>query len=175
MSGVDTFQAEWELEQLVAIVERLEPEWILEIGAWQGGTLFHWLRLADSVVVIDDEMRGEQTWRQWEEETGSDIYLLQGMSQDERVVQAARELQPFDFIFIDADHRYESVVADWENYGPMSKVVAFHDIYERPGYGVSRLWAELKSVRGARCIEICQNEIPPGAEGRCGIGVLWQT
>lgn len=172
---VETFQSEWELDQLVAIVERLDPDWILEVGAWQGGTLWHWIQHARNVVVVDDAMRMADTWRQWSEEASCDLYLLQGLSQDPNVVKAVHELRPFDFAFIDADHGYESVTADWENYGPMAKVVAFHDIYERPGYGVSQLWAELKSVEGARCMEICHNEIPPGAEGRCGIGVLWQT
>ena len=53
-------------------------------------------------------------------------------------------------------------------------VVAFHDIYPRPSYGVSQLWAEMTAQPGARYLTICQNEVMPGAEGLCGTGVLWR-
>jgi hypothetical protein len=52
-------------------------------------------------------------------------------------------------------------------------VIAFHDILPRIGYGVSDVWAEIKFTLGARTMEICQNEVMPGNEGRCGIGILW--
>jgi hypothetical protein len=52
-------------------------------------------------------------------------------------------------------------------------VVAFHDILPRSGYGVSLVWAEVKASEGARWIEIGQQEVEPGNEGRCGVGIVW--
>lgn len=174
MSEVETYQAAWELEQLVAIVERLEPKRILEVGAWHGGTLWHWLQHAtQTVVVIDDEMRMAETWEQWVERFGADLVLLQGRSQEGALIDKATACGPYDFVFIDADHTYAAVKSDWENYGPLGRVVAFHDILPRPSYGVSELWAMLKVQPGVRYVEIVQNEVLPGNEGRCGIGVLW--
>jgi predicted O-methyltransferase YrrM len=174
---VETFQAPWELERLVALHEELQPKRVLEIGAWHGGTLRFWLRPHGSkVVVIDDEMRRAADWEEWAEAAGSDLYLLQGTSQDARVVHAAATLGPYDFVFIDGDHTYDSVRADWENYSPLvvpGGVVVFHDIYERPAYGVWRLWDEITSAPGSRHMTICQNEVLPGNEGRCGIGIVW--
>jgi predicted O-methyltransferase YrrM len=170
---VDTFQAPWELNCLLDLFEILQPSRVLEVGAMWGGTLWHWIRQAVEVVVVDDEMREAELWHDWAEAYDTSLRLVKGRSQDEHVVNAARAFGPYDFAFIDADHSYDSVRADWENYGPLAKVVAFHDILPRPGYGVSQLWGELTGLDGARYVTFCQNEVVPGNEGRCGIGVLW--
>lgn len=172
-SPVEAFQSPWELEHLVALVTRLQPETILEVGAMYGGTLWHWLQHSVRVVVVDDEMRNVEQWGEWSRQAGTSLDLIQGSSHDPEVVAKAQTLGPYDFAFIDADHTFESVRADWENYGPLAKVVAFHDILPRPAYGVSALWELLKATEGARYMEICQNEVMPGNEGRCGVGILW--
>jgi predicted O-methyltransferase YrrM len=172
--NIETFQSEWELEQLVAAVERFAPSSVLEVGVWHGGTLWHWLQIADIVVAVDDVMRREEDWYGWADDACTELVTVQGLSRDRDVI--ARVDGTYDFLFIDADHSYQSVRADWENYGPMvaeGGLVAFHDILPRPGYGVSELWAELKAQEGSRWMEICQNEVLPGNEGRCGIGLLY--
>jgi hypothetical protein len=75
---------------------------------------------------------------------GHDAHLFIGDSHDPAVVEAVRKHGPFDFCFIDGDHSYEGVKADWENYGPMAtKVVAFHDIVNNTG--CFKLWQEVKA------------------------------
>lgn len=69
------------------------------------------------------------------------IYL--GDSQDPGIISAVRRCSPFDLAFIDGDHTYAGVRADWIAYGPMAEVVAFHDI-NNAEWGVQRLWRELK-------------------------------
>lgn len=168
---VETFQDEWELQQLVGLFWRLMPARTLEIGAMYGGTLYHWLA-GGTVVCVDDEMRDVRQWKVWAKATNSHLVLVQGRSQDPAVVAEVREHAPYDFCFIDADHTYEAVKADWENYGPMCSVVAFHDIVARPGYGVSDLWAEIKAVPGVQTMEIVRT-VSPDYESKCGIGVVW--
>ena len=65
------------------------------------------------------------------------------------VVEQVRQWAPFDLVFIDGDHRYEGVKTDWLNYGPMGKVVVFHDIVRHPEPAknspeVHRLWSEIE-------------------------------
>lgn len=165
------YQNLWELDQMLAVVDRLQPKRVLEVGSWAGGTLWHWLQVADKVVSVDDGMRAADAWRQWADEADTELHLLQGLSQDPAIVEQAGELGPYDFIFIDADHTYQSVSADWGNYRGMiapGGVFAFHDTQHvgDPTYGVQQLWEEITAERDVRWLHIVTT-------GHCGIGMLW--
>lgn len=104
------------------------------------------------------------------------VVVIWGDSAARGTVARVQERAPYDLVFIDGDHRSEGVRADWENYGPMARMVAFHDIDAANGkleperlalYGVHELWAELKQrYRHAEII---------GRERGMGIGVLWNA
>lgn len=168
---VDVFQNVWELDQMLRIVEHLHPSSVLEVGSWQGGTLWHWLQFGGKVVSVDDGMRLADEWEKWADEAGAELHLLRGMSQDSEIVDKARELGPYDFIFIDADHRYEAVRADWENYRGMlaeGGIFGFHDTQHigDPTYGVEQLWNEITREMDVQWVHIAKT-------GHCGIGLLF--
>ncbi len=171
--GRAAFQTPWELEQAAALCRSLNPKRVLEVGAWEGGSLIEWMRAKpDLVCVVDDQMRNAQTWSMWADTSGIDLQLVLGRSQAPEVVAEAAEHGPYDWVFIDADHTYSGVLADWEAYGQMvapGGCVAFHDIVDRPDYGVSWLWRNLTATVGARFVEIIERVDPPAH----GIGVLW--
>lgn len=168
-------QTPFELHYMLGLLRDLpRPLTLLEIGVYEGGTLWHWLQKADRVVAIDDTMRdpGPDVWNGWAAKADTDLVLLQGSSHDPEIIEKAREFGPFGFCLIDADHRYEPVRWDWENYRGMMEpngIVAFHDILPREDYGVDRLWAEVKAEPGARTIEIIED----ANSARCGIGVVF--
>lgn len=59
----------------------------------------------------------------------------------------------YDFCFIDADHSYEGMMADWNNVGRYAKqLVVFHDIYaheyDHLNGGTVRGWQEIKETVG---------------------------
>ncbi len=165
---VETAQQEFELERLLGLVSEFGPRSVLEVGVWHGGTLWHWLQGGRRVVGVDDTMFEADDWRDWAEAAGADLTLLQGNSHDLQVIAPARAGAPYDLVFIDAAHDYQSVRTDWENYGPMvaaGGLVVFHDIAERAHYGVSQLWAELKP--GRQTVEFWG-----GVPSYCGIGVI---
>lgn len=104
---------------------------------------------------------------------GCDVKMILGNSRDPAVHARVAAAGPFDAVLIDGDHLYDGVAADWRNYGPMARIVAFHDIagdgqVTKDGRAipveVPRLWAELKPTR--RHVEF----VAPGS--KMGIGVL---
>ena len=82
--------------------------------------------------------------------------------------------QPIDFLFIDGDHRYAGVKADYELYAPLVRkggIIAFHDIRpnpEVPSVEVFQLWDELKTKH--RSEEI----VTEPYRGHFGIGVIYK-
>lgn len=174
---VATYQVQWELDHLLDLVENtIRPGRILEIGSYEGGTLWHWLQVADLVVAVDDACRNKDEWLNWADDTGADLHVVHGSSHDPDIIKRVLALGPFDMVFIDGDHTYDGALQDFVSYLPMvaeSGCVVFHDILPRPDYGVAEVWASVKDTLGARWVEIAQNRVEAGNEGRCGIGVAW--
>lgn len=161
----------------------------LEIGSMFGGSLWEVARAlppGSRVVSVDypvDTPRAEPHLRQCVSELsklGYDSHVVIGDSTARDTVAKAKALGPFDCVFIDGNHTLEGVTADWENYGPMARMVAFHDIAwnatwrsSKPNrafkaMGVPALWNSLK--QNYRHVELKFH--PPG--NYYGIGILWR-
>lgn len=94
--------------------------------------------------------------------------LLVGNSHDEAMRQQIAQYGPFDAVFIDGDHSYAGVVRDWEWYGPLAPMVAFHDVLREKDQGPWRLWQALR-------LQYPHVEFGYSGGGRnLGIGVLWR-
>ena len=99
-----------------------------------------------------------------------DYDVLAVIGDSSQIIDSVLSHGPFDAVFIDADHRYESVKRDYENYGH-SPIVGFHDIDTQGMHtgkhllGVYEFWQELK--QNNNCIEF----IDPSDDRRMGIGV----
>lgn len=76
--------------------------------------------------------------------------LITGSSHDEYVREQIRQAGPFDVVFIDGDHSYAGVQADWEFALTLKpRLIAFHDIatavkHSREGCEVDKLWKQIK-------------------------------
>ena len=78
---------------------------------------------------------------------GFDVTLIIGDSHHQDTFNSVAEHAPFDVVFIDGDHSYEGVKLDWQMYGPLGKMVIFHDINPVNRLGVSHLWDEIAGCR----------------------------
>jgi predicted O-methyltransferase YrrM len=160
--------ASQKLEEIVPALERiaaLEPKRVCEIGTSAGGTLYLLTRVSapDALVVSIDLSIPPHTaaLRRRLARPGQRLVSIAGDSHGE---ETARELErvlsgePLDALFIDGDHSYDGVRADFERYAPLVRsggIVALHDVNEdfRTRHGVEspsisgevpRFWRELK-------------------------------
>lgn len=175
-------QNEAEFDLFLGILRRHSVSSYLEIGSKFGGSLW---RVADvlpkgSRIVSVDLPHGTGSEPHLREciqalnKRGFDAQLYIGDSTDPAIVDQVSDLGPYDCVFIDANHTLPYVRKDWANYGPMAKMVAFHDISwvtrgDRTGklpIDVPAFWNEIKT--NYRHEEI---RLEPRDNG---IGVLWR-
>ena len=184
--AITPWQVRPEIEGLLAAVEELAPRTVVEIGTAFGGTLFLFTRVAapDALLVSIDLPGGRfggsyprplaPLYRSFARERQR-IELMQADSHApgtlehlERVLGSRR----IDFLFIDGDHSYEGVKADFEAYARLVRpggLVAFHDVVpgeEAAVGGVPRFWQELKAGR-----EVGEF-VRDWGQGGCGIGLV---
>ena len=139
-----------ELAEALAHFNELKPEVIVEIGCDAGGTLWAWRHLRPRRLIgVDLPKAGFSTGRDLDA-TGAEI--IYGDSHHRSTLTALMELlngDRIDVLFIDGDHTYQGVRADYELYSPLIRpggIVAFHDICVHPGradVGVYLLWQQL--------------------------------
>lgn len=142
-----------------------KPQRILEIGSLLGGTLWYWMQLPSLATLfsidlpttypgIKDQAEAVRPqWKKWADEAEIHFCDFSVSSQDPNLLtligKAAAGLK-FDFIFVDGDHTYEGVKADFDRWSLMLKpngVIAFHDTVQTPERyepGVVKFVEELK-------------------------------
>lgn len=177
-----------ELDRLIDIAKAENCKSYLEIGCKYGGSLWYIANALPkgSRIVGVDLPHGDHSLKEalpylktcFAElcKRGYQAELIIGDSTDPNVVAKVQTFAPFDLCLIDANHTEPYVRADWANYGPLARVVAFHDIgwvprRLKPGkmpIEVPPVWNEIKQQFRHREIKI--SSVP----GENGIGVLWR-
>lgn len=178
-----------EIVPLCELVRSRRPQIVCEIGAASGGTFFLFSRCAaDTAIIVSVDLRYTPSKR-----FGYPRLLLPGQTAiavagDSHAPATAEKVKSLvggagiDFLFIDGDHEYDGVVADYELFSPLVKpdgLIGFHDIIPDFGQrfgtrrnadsgGVPRFWAELKARHGEATSEFVEH---PEQDG-FGIGVL---
>jgi predicted O-methyltransferase YrrM len=180
-------QDETEIQAFTDLLRREGVRSYLEIGSKFGGSLWvvgKSLPYGSRIVSVDLPA-GTKAWAQSQVSlancvnklnlSGRDAHLIWGNSTSPDVIEQVRALGPYDCILIDADHRLPGLTQDWLNYGPMGRMIAFHDISWRrqPEWkgvriDVPQFWDALKGDYRHEEFRFC-----PTRKNN-GIGVLWR-
>jgi len=139
-----------ELQQVIDRLEILRPKRTLEIGVKYGGTSRVWqLVTSDLVVAIDlDTSKIAVDFSGY-----TPPLIIQGDSTDPETIAKAREQGPYDFLFIDGGHDFETAKSDWNNYAPMVRpggLVGIHDV-GAAGTGPEVLVRNIREDLGLHC------------------------
>lgn len=178
-----------EIRTLLDRVREQKPATIVEIGSAGGGTTFLFSRAAGPGTRIisvdlgfsDERMEAVEAFAL----PGQTIRCVRANSQCQETADRVRELlsgDEIDFLFIDGDHSYDGVAADFRFFSPLVAsrgVISFHDIVPdfRQRFGretvvdtgeVPRFWSELKSKLPDALDEIIER---PDQDGY-GLGVV---
>ena len=152
------FQNPLELASLCVFLQDKPIRRYLEVGAGRG-VLMRFMQ-----EVMGYEVRGVEK-EAWEPLAVAREYIFRGDSRAPEVLSRVEEHAPYELVFIDADHSYESARDDLAAYrGYASHYVALHDIAYDPEPGVARLWDELSGHKIAF--------VDDDAMRRLGIGLL---
>lgn len=152
---INSLQDLEELKFFATTIRDLKISKYLEIGSWVGDTLY--AAIANSPLgcyglSIDVNSGANETVSELNA-LGYSVEAYLGDSRDPNTIAYAKSKGPYDVVFIDGNHTYDYAKSDWENYGPMGKVVIFHDTHMTDGQGaVHHLWSEIKS-QGYRTTE----------------------
>lgn len=133
-----------------------EVKVVLEIGVHRGGSFRVWQRVfkPELIIGLDNSMSGIQDILDEIQDDPAAHILVPVDSTDPGTVETVKSLlegRTIDFLFIDGDHTYKGVKADWELYSPFlseKAAVGFHDINitDREDIGVYKLWKELGGI-----------------------------
>jgi len=145
-----------------------DAESILEIGSAHGHTLTMMATFAKPGAKIrsidaglDPDGLGASIMGMLK--NGYNANMFFGDSTSKEAVEWAKKDGPYDVVFIDGGHDFPVCRLDWENYGPLGKVVGFHDIYH-PHHDVKNLWREIKATHKTEEIAL----------SHMGIGVVYK-
>jgi cephalosporin hydroxylase len=177
-----------EIRGLLELVAAEQPAAVLEIGTARGGTLYLFAQVArdDAVLVSVDLPEGDASFggRSRYKRRGrlyrafgrgrQRVEYISGDSHDpatrERVV-AALAGRPVDLLFIDGDHTFAGVKADYEMFSPLVRaggLIAFHDIVPGEAELVGDVPDFWRGVRGNDAVELVES----WEQGGCGIGLI---
>ena len=152
------------------IVAALKPNVLVELGTHGGGSYFSF---CDSVLENDLKTQtfAVDTWKGDPQAGtyGKTIFDKVNHYNNKKFFKENIDAKDFDdalsvfedssvdFLHIDGFHSYEAVSHDFYTWKPKlteNSVVLFHDTHEmQKGFGVHRLWAELKHKNPDQCFE----------------------
>jgi predicted O-methyltransferase YrrM len=175
-----------ELAQFSALVRKMQPKRLVEIGTAQGGVFWLLCQLSrQDATLVSVDLPPEKRFSgglktaidlQKMKIPGQAVHAVSGSSHDPAILDRVKAIfagNQIDVLFIDGDHSYGGVRQDYEMYRSLVRpggIIAFHDIVHTKfeDCHVDVFWNELVHDAGLRTTEI----IGPTPARFGGIGVV---
>lgn len=149
-------QSPWELADFIYALKKHEKDTgfkmsrFLEVGFSSGQTnsILNKFFNFDHIVGLDLFNTNANGFSLQGNMQHKNLVLITGDSTSERVIDLVNKMGPYDLIFIDANHTYEFVKKDFENYNPFLEkggAIGFHDIDNPDWMGTNKFWKELEA------------------------------
>jgi predicted O-methyltransferase YrrM len=144
---LSTSQLRDEIKSLAELVRDHKPQNVLEIGTSNGGSFYIWCRyLKNTTQLTSLDLPGGRFGGGYNEQKvgiyekfapSKDLEFVRANSHEDSTFEEVNERinGDVDFLFIDGDHTYEGVKADFEMYKELvadDGLIAFHDIVHHP-------------------------------------------
>lgn len=152
---IRAWQIHSEIKALLKTVQKNGASIILDIGTFDGGTLYLFTRFLEARKIITIDLPFPLGYPSEKKKLfklfgpDKELYFLRGNSHSIEIVKRVSHIlkgNKIDFIFVDGNHSYEGVRKDFENYKDFVReggIIAFHDICN-PRFGVVKFWNEIK-------------------------------
>ena len=150
-------QSPWELADFIFALKKHEVDndfkiqSFLEVGfsAGQNNSLLNKFFNFDNIVGLDNFSSHINTGALHANLRHKNLTLAIGDSTSKRIIDLVSKMGKYDLIFIDANHTYEYVKKDFENFKPFLEkggVIGFHDVDCPDWRGINKFWKELEAT-----------------------------